>query len=449
MMRILLATTNEPLALLIRRALARFHYEFSQVDNGLDAFQKAISVPFDLIIMEYDLPRMMAHEVLRRFGSIENFVQPPVLLITLSEEEREQIEGEHFARTEVVPRPLAIRDFVSRVQEILHHGIRVACLGGGTGLFTLLSGLKTISGLHLSSIVSMSDDGGSTGMLRDAFGILPPGDIRRSLVALSSAPDLLNELIQYRFNRGGELKGHNLGNLLLTALSEIRGNMTQAVRALGEILNIQGHVIPVTETINTLKAELQNDTVIEGEHRIDMFEGIDLNVRIKKLWQDPKVSATPDALEVLHNAHFILLGPGDLYTSVICNLLVEGIVEALLSSKARKIYICNVMTKPGETTNFQVSDHVSEMIKYLRKDILDYVICSSTQFSKEALEVYAKKNQIPVIEKSRTTLQKTTRARIVWADVAHGQELVRHDSLHLAAELKKIIDHEKPARTLR
>src|SRR3989338_5672050 len=130
----------------------------------------------------------------------------------------------------------------------------------------------------------MSDDGGSTGRLRDMFGILPPGDVRRSLVALSTAPDLLNELIQYRFNRGGELNGHNLGNLLLTALSEMRGSMSQAVKSIGEILNIQGQVTPVTETMNILKAELEDGTIIEGEHRIDLFEGFDPNIRIKRLW---------------------------------------------------------------------------------------------------------------------------------------------------------------------
>jgi uncharacterized cofD-like protein len=440
-MRILLASANQPLADLIKRSLERFRYEWVEVNNGFDAFEKILSLKFDLLLIEYDLPRMMAIEILRRLGALENFKSPPAIVFTISEEERDQIEAEHFHQTEVVARPIAIREFVSKVQQILHQGIRLVCVGGGTGLFTLLSGLKTLSGVSLTSIVSMSDDGGSTGRLRDMFGILPPGDIRRSIVALSTAPDLLNELIQYRFNRGGELNGHNLGNLLLTALAEMRGSMTHAVRAIGEILNIQGQVIPVTETMNTLKAELENGVVIEGEHRIDLFEGYDPRSRIKRLWQEPPVAANPDALEALFNAHFILLGPGDLFTSVISNLIVEGITDAIVSSQAKKIYICNVMTKPGETTDFQVSDHVREIIKYLKQDSLDYVLCSSTSFTPASLEVYAQQKQIPVIETSPETLENMTQAQIIWADVASESELVRHDSLKLAAELKKIIEH--------
>ncbi len=447
-MRILLATSNLPLRDLIKRALSRFHYEWVEVNNGFDAFEKILSHKFDLLLLEYELPRMMTIEILRRIGGLENFKHPPVMVFTMTEEERHQIETEHFPQTEVVVSPVAMREFVSKVQRILHQGIRLACLGGGTGLFTLLSGLKTLSGMNLSSIVSMSDDGGSTGRLRDMFGILPPGDIRRSLVALSTAPDLLNELIQYRFNRGEELNGHNLGNLLLTALFEMRGSMSNAVKAVGEILNIQGQVIPVTETLNMLKAELEDGSVIEGEHRIDLFEGFNPQMRIKRLWQEPVATATPDALEALYNAHFILMGPGDLFTSIISNLIVEGMTDAIASSRAKKIYICNVMTKPGETTDFQISDHVREIVKYLKKDLLDYVVCSSTPFTPASLSHYAEQRQIPVIEKSPEILSQITRARFVWADIASERELVRHDSLKLTAELKKILETEHRSLSL-
>ncbi len=447
-MRILLATSNPPLSEMIKRALSRFHYEWVEVDNGFDAFEKVLSHKFDLLLLQYDLPRMMTIEILRRLGGLAKFKHPPVIVFTMTEEERHQIEVEHFRQTEVVVSPVAIREFVSKVQRILHQGIRIACIGGGTGLFTLLSGLKTLSGVTLSSVVSMSDDGGSTGRLRDMFGILPPGDVRRSLIALSTAPDLLNELIQYRFNRGGELSGHNLGNLLLTALSEMRGSMTSAVKAAGEILNIQGQVIPVTETINTLKAELEDGTVIEGEHGIDLIEGRDLNLRIKRLWQDPLARANPDALEALFSAHVILIGPGDLFTSLVSNLIVEGISEAILASSAKKIYICNVMTKPGETTNFQVSDHVREIVRYLKKDVLDYVLCSSTHITSDALIHYATQHQIPVTEKSSEVLRQVTRAHAVWADVASETELVRHDSLKLTSEIKKILESERRSLNL-
>ncbi|MBI3307411.1 MAG: uridine diphosphate-N-acetylglucosamine-binding protein YvcK [Candidatus Omnitrophica bacterium] len=441
-MRLLIASSNPSLASLIRRSFERFHYSWVQVDDGIDAFQKIVSSKFDLVFLDFSLPRMNAPEVLRRLHSLDNFKMPPVLVLTLSEPEREQIEHEHFSQTEVFASPIAIREFVAKVQQILNQRIRVACLGGGTGLFTLLSGLKTISGITLSSIVSMSDDGGSTGVLRDMFGILPPGDIRRSLVALSTAPDLLNELMQYRFDKGKELKGHNIGNLLLTALIQMRGSMSNAVKSISEILNIQGEVIPVTESVNTLKAELENGKVIEGEHRINLFEGINPKIRINRLWQEPPVSATPDAIQALYNAHVIILGPGDLFTSVISNLTVAGISDAISSSKAKKIYICNVMTKPGETTDFQVSDHVREVIKYLKKDCLDYVLFSNTRFHKAALSSYASQNQIPVTEKNSKVLKKVTRAKILSADLASESQLVRHDSLKLASEIKKIIQKE-------
>ena len=247
-MRILLASTDEAHASLVRAVLRRFQHEWTTVDNGLDAFQAMIRVRFDLVLLEFDLPRMTAPEVLRRFHTVKPTEMPPAIVLTASEQEREQVEAANLPRIEVVPRPISTRAFVDRVERVLDQRIRVTCVGGGTGLFTLLSGLKTIPGLSLTSIVSMSDDGGSTGRLRDRFGILPPGDVRRSLVALSTAPDLLNELMEYRFRGGDEFEGHSLGNLILTALAEKRGSMSSAVKAVGEILNLHGEVIPVTES---------------------------------------------------------------------------------------------------------------------------------------------------------------------------------------------------------
>ncbi len=441
-MRILLATDNPELEILIRRSLIRFNYQWEKAENGFDVFQKAITQKFDLLILDTDLTRMSSIEILRRFGALENFKAPPVLILALSEEERLQIEAEHFPRIEIVSRPMVIRKFVSTVQQILEQQAHVVCLGGGTGLFTLLLGLKTLSSVRITSIVSMSDDGGSTGRLRDIFGILPPGDIRRSLVALSTAPDLLNELMQYRFEKGEELEGHNLGNLLLTALTQMRGSMGDAVRSLAEILNIQGHVIPVTETINTLHAELENGAVISGEHRIDLFEGHDPNLRIKKLWQEPQAEANPDALEAIMNAKIILLGPGDLFTSIIPNFIVSGIAEAICTSPAKKVYICNVMTKPGETTGFSVTDHAREIVKYLGRDVLDYVLSSSTRFTENSLKKYSQKEQSPVAEKNPESLSHVTKAKIIHADVASERELLRHDSLKLAGEIKKILEAE-------
>ena len=444
-MKLLLASGNESLINLIETTLSRFPYEIDICDNGLDVFHKAVSQQYQLMILDYNLPPMGSLEVLKRLHALENTSQPSCLCLTATEEERLAVEGEHLSKVEVFSKPVAIREFVDKIQQILHQEVRIVCVGGGTGLFTLLSGLKTLSGVRLSSIVTMSDDGGSTGRLRSMFGILPPGDVRRSLVALSTAPDLVNELIQYRFERGEGLAGHNMGNLLLTALSEMRGSMLSAVRSLSEILNIQGDVIPVTENFNTLKAKLENGEILEGEHRIDLFEGHDHNLKIERLWLEPQAAADPSAIEALLNAKYIILGPGDLFTSIMANLVVRGIPEAIAASKARKIYICNVMTKPGETTGFQVHDHVEEIVKYLGSDCLDDVICGSTQFSDETLAVYAEKGQIPVMQKEIAKLQEVTKAQIHFEDIVSDRELVRHDSLKLSNIIKGIIENSRKA----
>jgi len=442
-MQILLGAASHELSQLIHASLQRFSYTIEDVDNGVDVFQHALTKKYGLLILDYHMARMNTVEILQRFMALKNFQMPPVICLASNEYQRHEIENLKCPHAEVLSKPIVAREFVGKLRQILHQENRAVCLGGGTGLFTLLSGLKTLSNIRLTSIVSMSDDGGSTGRLKHTFGILPPGDIRRSLVALSTAPDLVNEMMQYRFLSGGDLAGHNLGNLMLTALTEMRGSMTRAVRSLSEILNIQGEVIPVTESIHTLYAELENGETLHGETAIDVFESGDPNMRIKRLWQEPEVSAHPDALETLAGASVIILGPGDLFTSIISNLIVRGIAESIRNSKARKIYVCNIMTEPGETNHFQVSDHVREINKYLGADCLDDVICSSTVFSEEALKSYALKKQQPVAENEGAVLNAVTRAAIHWKDVASEDELVRHDSLKLAGVIREILDQKK------
>lgn len=442
-MRILLAVENEVLAILIKRSFQRFKHDWKVVSSGFDAFQACLNHRFDAIICEFDLPRMTAVEMMRRLNSLKDHTLPPTIVLTMNQKQRAEVEKEHLTQCEIIAWPLAARSIVNVMQRMLHVDKRVVCIGGGTGLFTLLSGLKTLPGVYLSAIVGMSDDGGSTGRLRDIFGILPPGDVRRSLVALSKAPDLLNELMQFRFSRGGELEGHSLGNLILTALSEMRGSMTDAVKAVGRILDIQGEVIPVTEDVNTLHAELMDGTRLEGESRIDLFKPGAPDHQIKKLWQEPATSATFEAVQAIYNADYLILGPGDLYTSIICNLVVEGISEAILGSQAKKIYICNVMTKPGETNGFDVSDHVVRIKEYLGRDVLDYVFCSDTQISDELLMDYELQNQIPVVQQDQKKLAGVTTAKVIWGDFASDKELLRHDSLKLAKEFKKIIDFKQ------
>ncbi|MFA5085765.1 MAG: gluconeogenesis factor YvcK family protein, partial [Candidatus Omnitrophota bacterium] len=318
--------------------------------------------------------------------------------------------------------------------------VRVSCIGGGTGLFNLLMGIKNIAGIIPVSIVSMTDDGGSSGRLRESFGVLPPGDVRRSLVALSTAPEVMNELMAYRFDRGGCFVGHNLGNLLITALSKIKGSMSDAVSGLGDVLNIQGIVHPVSTTKSRLCALFEGGKIVKGESNIDLCKNRSSALKIKKCWHDPGSECDINAYSSIINSDFVIMGPGDLFTSVITNLLVKDVVSAITKTKAKKIYICNLMTKPGETSNFDAIDHIREMLKYLKKDCLDYIVISDNdRLSMESVLRYSKKGQFPVKVGDIAAIKKITKAKIVVADVAHEKELIRHDSEKLKDVIFEII----------
>ena len=338
-----------------------------------------------------------------------------------------------------IAKPYNHREFISNLNAIVEKKTRITCVGGGTGLFTLLMGLKTIKDIYLTSIVSMSDDGGSSGRLKWAFGMLPPGDIRRSLVALSNAPGLMNDIMQYRFQRGNELEGHCFGNLFLAALSEIRGSMSEAVRVLGDILNISGIVLPVTNIPTTLCSKFEDGTIIMGESNIDLSKERSGDLAIDKIWHEPPTVLNIDAASAIVNCDVIIIGPGDLYTSILTNFLVGVFREAMNKSPAIKIYICNLMTKPGETAHFGVKEHVREVVSYLGEDVLDYVIVSNTPLSEEAIAEYALKQQYPVHLQSTDDLKGITKAQVVLADIGHETHLVRHDSKKLAMEIMNII----------
>ena len=342
-----------------------------------------------------------------------------------------------------VLKPLNTREFIIHLNTALYGKRRITCLGGGTGLFTILLGLKKLPNVLLSSVVSMSDSGGSSGRLRSSFGILPPGDVRRSLVALSDAPELMNRVIQYRFDRGTDFENHSFGNLFLTVLAQISGSMSEAVRALGDILNIQGIVLPATTTPSDLVARFENGTIVHGESKIDLCEGRDPYLRIVDLWHDPKPEVNPEAYISIMFSDLVILGPGDLYTSVASNLCLPGIREAIQKTHAKKIYICNVMTKPGETTAYTAADHVREIVKYLGGDYLDYVFLSTTQFSDAAVSEYAKLGQVLVLAQDAQEIQKITKAKVILGDLASEQELVRHDSNKVKNEIEKLLT-QKP-----
>jgi len=329
--------------------------------------------------------------------------------------------------SDYILKPFNHRELIARVLAVLEGKKRICCLGGGTGLFTLLSALKTLPDILLISLVNMSDDGGSSGRLRSSFGILPPGDVRRSLVALSNAPEVMNELINYRFDRGGELRDHSLGNLLLTGLTGMKGSMAEAVRAMGDILNIQGIVLPITETLTEFVARFENGKVIRGESRISLCEGRNPALQVREVWHEPRATCDAGAYASILHADVVIIGPGDLFTSVITNLAIGKVNEAIALSRAKKIYICNLMTRPGETSGLDAREHVRRIIGALGKDLLDQVLVSNTRFSRAAIANYARLGQEQVVANRREEFKDITRAEIVFADVADQRELVRHD----------------------
>jgi uncharacterized cofD-like protein len=341
---------------------------------------------------------------------------------------------------DVIATPVHQRELVLRMSALLQRKRRIACIGGGTGLFSLLTGLRSAPGVLLSSIVTMSDDGGSSGRLRTTFGVLPPGDVRRSLVALSNAPQVMNYVMQYRFEGGDGLHGHSLGNLLLTALSELGGGMQGAVKAMGDILNVHGLVMCVTDRSTTLCAEFEDGSVVRGESAIDQCTGRPGTLRIRKVWQEPDAETSVDAMAALLGADLIVIGPGDLYTSVLSGLIVGGVAEAVRASGARRLYVCNLMTKPGETSGYDVADHVAAVVRTLGRDALDTVLVSSTAVPAHAAEKYAARGQHPVAASTVEKLRELTRAEVLPADVGDPAELVRHDSEKLGKSVLGVLE---------
>lgn len=305
----------------------------------------------------------------------------------------------------------------------------IVVIGGGSGIFNILIGLKKYD-LNITSIVSMADNGGSTGILRNEFGILPPGDIRRSLVALSDSTNVMKDLFQYRFEADSSLRGHSFGNLFLTALKGITGSDEKAILEAAEILKIRGKVLPVTLDNVHLCAKLENGETIKGETDINIPKH---NSKIKEIFLEPKARAYFGAVKAINDADIIVIGPGDLYTSIIPNLLVDGIKESIIKSKAKKIYICNLMTKHGETDNFSVSDFFSEVEKYLGNNVIDFVVYNDSNIPKETLERYTKENQSPVLVGNENK-------KFVKGDFVKNREILRHDPDAIARFILDLCD---------
>ncbi|MFA4884375.1 MAG: gluconeogenesis factor YvcK family protein [Desulfotomaculaceae bacterium] len=315
----------------------------------------------------------------------------------------------------------------------LKRGPKVVVIGGGTGLSVLLRGLKEYTS-NLTAIVTVADDGGSSGRLRGDLGILPPGDIRNCLVALADKEPLMEELLQYRFSTG-ELAGHSIGNLLLAALTDTTGGFDKAVRSLSKVLAVRGQVLPATLSDITLYAELDDGRVVQGESKISCTTGI------KKVFLKPsRCLPLPEALSAIREADAVVLGPGSLYTSIIPNLLVKGIPEALAKTAAIKIYVCNVMTQPGETGGYTASSHLRAIIAHAGK-FLDYVVLNTGQVSPRLRARYRQEGAEPVAADLAEVEKLGIEA--VCEDLVYRTEVVRHHPDKLARTVLRLIFSSK------
>jgi uncharacterized cofD-like protein len=318
---------------------------------------------------------------------------------------------------------------------------KIVVIGGGTGNFTVLRGLKNYP-VDLSAVVSMADDGGSTGILRDELGVLPPGDVRQCLVALSNSSSMMRSLMNYRFEQGG-LEGHSFGNLFLSALEKVTGSFEKAVEEVGRILAIKGKVIPVTIHQVRLKMILSNRHVLEGEREIYLSQEIDHGYQ--SIFLEPYAKANPRAIDEIVNADLIVLGPGGLHTSLIPNLLVEGVSEALLRSHAKKVFVVNLMNRKGQTTGFTVRSYLKELTQFIGTDIFDYIIVNNQCPAPHLIERYAEEGElifndmqederviaVPLLGEFREGVRRDLMKR----------SLIRHDPKKLAQELIKIVNN--------
>lgn len=313
------------------------------------------------------------------------------------------------------------------------HIPRIVVIGGGTGLSVMLRSLKE-KPLHITAIVTVGDDGGSSGILRSEMQIPPPGDIRNVLIALADAEPMLTKVLQHRFSSGNGLAGHTLGNLLLAAMKEITGDFVTGIKELSKVLAVRGRVLPAAEEAFVLKAELEDGRIIEGESQIPRAGG-----RIKRVFIDaPKLRPLDEALEALAEADAILLGPGSLYTSVIPNLLVPGLSDAIVQSSALKIFVCNMMSQPGETDGYKVSDHIKAIYKHTGKPIFDYCIVNNGEFHPDVLAKYAEQGAAPiqVDEEAIALLQ----CKIIADTFVQYRTYFRHDSEKLGNHIVRLVE---------
>jgi len=314
---------------------------------------------------------------------------------------------------------------------------KIVVIGGGTGTYTVLTGLKTRS-VELTAVVSMADSGGSSGRLRDELGILPPGDVRRCLLALASdeVSQTLRNLFAFRFENGQELKNHSFGNLFLAALTEITGREDLAISEAAKVLQVRGQVLPVSLTNTHLWARLEDGTVIKGETNIDIRR-VKPQLKIEEVFLKPPAEIYAPVAEALAAADLIVIGPGDLYTSIIPNLLVRGIDTALLASSAPVVYVVNIMTKHGETTGFAASDFAREIVRYLGRK-LDFLVVN--RFAKpippRLRDRYQEEKAAPVTADVKRCSDYAV--KVVGGNLVSAKSLLRHDPVRLAETILEL-----------
>ena len=316
---------------------------------------------------------------------------------------------------------------------------KVVVLGGGTGSSTLLRGLKEFP-VDLPSIVSVCDDGSSTGVLREEFSIPAVGDIRRVLVALSETEPLVMELFNYRFHTTSDLDGHTVGNLLLTASSGITGNLSDGIEALSKVFNLKGKVVPLTEDNVVLMAEMEDGTIVEGEHHITLSDN---ESGIKRVFYKEKPVPTKEAVKALEEADLILLSMGSLFTSIIPNLICDEILEAIDRSKGKIMYVCNMVTQPGETEGFKVSDHVRLINQYLGNRKIDIVIANNGEIDEDMAKRYGSLEQKDPVE---LDMEETTTlvGKVISDDyVTVKNNLLRHNVMKLSMHIFGYLLEEK------
>ncbi|MED1603140.1 YvcK family protein [Alkalihalophilus marmarensis] len=311
---------------------------------------------------------------------------------------------------------------------------KIVVIGGGTGLSVLLRGLKTFP-VSITAVVTVADDGGSSGRLRQELDIPPPGDVRNVLVALAEVEPLVEELFQHRFQNGNGLSGHSLGNLLLAGMTSLTGDFAKGIAELSKVLNVRGKVFPAANRSVVLHGEMEDGTVVTGESKIPLSKK-----RIKRVFLTPAdISPLYESVKAIQEADLIVLGPGSLYTSVLPNLLVPGISEAVSESKAKKVYICNVMTQSGETDGYTASEHLDALFSHCGKGMIDEILVHGSRVSDEVRKHYSKEHAVPVtVDTDR--LQSMGVGIICDHFVVEYEKMLRHDAIKVSKALIDVID---------